>query len=152
MIETRGPPGYDYIGGRIGFNNPSAQLLIEAGKVFKCRPIACFVNIGNGLPGEFDWGRLPYSRRRLPVGLFNSVVDNFYEPPAMAHDLKETYFRFNVPRYLLDLSRWDQDEAVRTVVDTDKYLHQEDVQQALDRAVELIIAPMKPLSNQPGDV
>jgi hypothetical protein len=152
ILEADGLPECDYIGGRIGFNNPCARLLFEAGELFKRRPIACLINIGNGLPSKFDWGRNLHSRRRFPGDLFNAVVDNFHEPRAMGFTLKDSYFRFNVPRDLFDLSRWYQDEAVRTVVDTVAYLEQEDVQQALDCAVELVSAPTKPLSKQPGDV
>jgi hypothetical protein len=150
MLEAGGPPALDYINGRIGFNNPSGQLLREAGEVFKHRPIACLINIGNGLPRGNLWR--VQDLKRLPLDLFCPAVDNCREPRDMAFDLKEAYFRFDVPRDSFDLSRWDQDEAVRTVVDTVAYLDQEGVQKALDRAVELIIAPTRPLSKQPGDV
>jgi hypothetical protein len=129
MIDAQGLglPGYDYISGGTGFNNPSSQLLLEAGELFNRRPIACLINIGNGLPAKFDWGRNLYSCRRFPDDLFNSAVDNFHEPGDMGFTLKDAYFRFNVPRDLFDLSRWYQDEAVRTVDDTVAYLEQEDV-------------------------
>jgi len=134
-----GSLAFDFVSGRSGFINPSMQLLHEAQEVFESRPIACLINVGNGSPFECDWGRLLYSRRLLPAALVGPYADTFQQPRQIAVTLKERYFRFDVPRYLYDLSRWDQDEAVRTVVDTNAYLDREDVQQALDRAVEVMI-------------
>ncbi|KAH8836103.1 acyl transferase/acyl hydrolase/lysophospholipase, partial [Flagelloscypha sp. PMI_526] len=47
LVET-------FVGGELGWNNPTDELTQEAAHVFKNRHVACIINIGSGHPGHLS--------------------------------------------------------------------------------------------------
>lgn len=127
-----GPPGIqeEFIDGGMGCNNPTTQLLQEAGRVFGAnRRVACVVSIGTGLKTNNASNAPQFLQRVIPVDMLKAIV-------SMATDCEEThsqmerrfsnvpdmYFRFNADQPVGEVGFDEWKEVDRIVGYADNYL------------------------------
>jgi predicted acylesterase/phospholipase RssA len=95
-----------YVGGGLGSNNPTRELLKEATSVFgKDRPVAQILSLGSGKPRA-----LSLNTSASTVGINQLLEDMTTDCEVMAHELStrltrlHSYLRLNVDRGMEDLS------------------------------------------------
>jgi len=96
----------NYVGGGLGSNNPTRELLKEATSVFgKDRRVAQIISLGSGRPRA-----LSLNTSTSTVGVNELLEDIMADCEVMAHELStrltriHSYLRFNVDRGMENLS------------------------------------------------
>lgn len=136
-----------YVGGGLGCNNPTAQLLAEAEWAFPNQPVACVISVGNG---QLHSAHVPDPKRYHP--LLPSKLLPVVE--AIATDCERTnqelsvrfihtkgvYFRFNIDQGMQDIGQWDAARLAEVQAHTRMYLQDILVNTRLDDSMRAIIA------------
>lgn len=141
-----GGPGsrQPYIGGEIGFSNPTEHVLQEAELIFPGRCFACIISIGTELinipkPSPFERGVVPSNVVEV---MANIITDCKMISEAMSLRFKSypgIYFRFNVEQGTQSNKLADLDsDSVNA--HTSQYLKMYKVDQDLDLAATSLTA------------
>lgn len=119
--------GQHYIGGGLGCNNPTAQMLKEAATLYPDRPVGSVVSIGTGHARTIQIPQPSWYEPLLPVGTLtipralkvahDIATDNERVAEEMAarfSDSEGIYYRLNVDQGMqsIEPSEWDSQNEV----------------------------------------
>jgi predicted acylesterase/phospholipase RssA len=135
-----GGPGSQqpYIDGGTGLNNPTMQVLEEAGLIFPNRHVACVVSIGTGQAKTIGIPKPGLFQQVVPIDVVKAMI-------AMANDCESVsqavarrfpntpnfYFRFNVEQGMQDVMPAQWDRLDRVTAHTQQYLMTQEVDQRI---------------------
>jgi hypothetical protein len=156
--------GVPYVGAGRRRNNPTAQAITEAQKLWPERAIGCLLSIGTGLENAIqlsDWsGSESYSwfvDALAPKGSYgldvvaNYCVDSLTSCEKIHHDVcselpgrivvDQNYFRWNVPRVLSAIGVEEWKKIVDVVELTNEYMKQGHVKYRKLAVARLLLNP-----------
>jgi len=127
-------------------NNPVKYVVEEAKSLFPGRPISCVLSLGTGTAEVISLGQPDAFQNMLPqnlIGLLKMADECEEQSNAMEMQLRQKdnpdiYFRLNVDEGLqnVPLAEWDalDDVSAHTL----RYLEKPDVEQKVDRLVQIL--------------
>jgi Patatin-like phospholipase len=151
--------------GGTGWNNPTAEAIAEANKIWPNRRIGCLLSIGTGLEDAIQLGdghrpsKVPYAwilHKLAPKASFELEVARYcvecLTSCEKVHDdvcskfpdrilFEANYFRFNVPQGIsaIGLEEWNR---IGDVIDlTEKYMEKADMENRKLKVAELLLNP-----------
>lgn len=147
MIIQRGLTTKRFVDGAIGYNNPTEELIDEAGRLFnRKRKLGAIVSLGTGtkpknLYSSEDVGFPPYA-----WSMFKTLKDNTVDTEGVHRrvqtklkDYPSTYFRFNVPKAAEKVSLAEYDKMGMLKEMTSTYLELEMVKQEVEDLVDVLM-------------
>ena len=142
-----GPRAIPFIDGGLGRNNPTAQLLEEAEDVYSKEKVACVISIGTGQVNIVNISDPNFIERNIvPIGVIKAVVAISTDCEETAQQMEKrfkhwpgTYFRFNVDQGLQKVKLGDWEKLGQVADLTRHYIHLEEVDRKLDRAVQALL-------------
>lgn len=135
-----------YIGAGLGCNNPTALLLVEAGRAYPNQTTACVLSAGAG--------QLSPASLREPKRLLDSMssqiaaaaeatakdCERIHQEVAVRFSHTERlYFRFNPEQGMQDINRLDPDRLGDIQVHTKSYLEDAAISGRLNQAIDVIL-------------
>lgn len=156
--------GVTYGDGGTGWNNPAAEAIAEAHKIWPNRPIGCLLSIGTGLEKAVQLGLGNGSsseavskllRKLAPNSSFKwevakYCVDSLTSSEKIHREVAShysdivphrNYFRFNVPQGMsyIGLEEWRKIEDIIAL--TDSYMDHGEMEQQKIRVADLLLDP-----------
>jgi predicted acylesterase/phospholipase RssA len=136
----------EFIDGGLGCNNPTKQVLEEAGTVFGShRKVGCLVSIGTGHPGTIGLARPDSFQKVLPTKLIGVVKriatdcqNTANELSTRFKDYENFYFRFNVEHGAEGISLEEWEKMGELTEHTKAYLRKTEVSKAIDQIVDTL--------------
>jgi len=127
-------------------NNPVKYVVEEAKSLFPGRPISCVLSLGTGTAEVISLGQPDAFQNMLPqnlIGLLKMADECEEQSSAMEMQLRQKdnpdiYFRLNVDEGLQNVSLAEWDALDDVSAHTLRYLEKPDVEQKVDRLVQIL--------------
>jgi hypothetical protein len=138
----------EYIGGGLGCNNPTEQVLLEAERVFPRRHVACIISIGTGHKETISIEKPKAWSEVLARSALDAVRDiatdcerTHQAVSTRFRSLPDFYFRFSVEHGMQSIEMHSWEKLGVVTAHTDHYLQLQHVEARLKAAVSIIHAP-----------
>jgi hypothetical protein len=117
---TIGPNRTKFYDGALNYNNPTDQLRVEAGFVWKDRKIGCLISIGTGLQQLKDVFKGLKIVETLKAKI--TQTEDTHKTLAKAYQGRKTYYRFDVDQGLdrVRLNEADKNDLIE--IATHRYM------------------------------
>lgn len=128
-------------------NNPTRELMIEAGRVWKSDPIGCIVSIGTGWTRSEDIGnridKILRATVKISTDAQHAAAEFTREGPGKLFFDEKRYFRFNVEQGIQEIELDDSKDKdlERMRANTTAYLNRDDITAVVQTCAKRLVDP-----------